>query len=261
MDTIVAVAEQAAKAAGKRLRERFGQAEVYQKGGSHNLVTQADYESEQLITELIREAFPEHRFLLEEGPSTGVAADDHLWIVDPLDATNNFAHGIPHYSVSIAYAEKGTVKAGVVLDPNRDELFHAVLGVGAFLNGQPIRVGAARGLEEAIVATGFYYDRGELMRRTLAAIETLFSRNMRGMRRMGSAAIDLAWVACGRFDAFFEYQLAPWDYGAGKLIIEEAGGRCSDRTGQPLEIESGHIIATNPHLFEALLDAVKWPVP
>ncbi|MCP5522914.1 MAG: hypothetical protein H7A46_15350 [Verrucomicrobiales bacterium] len=97
------------------------------------------------------------------------------------------------------------------------------------------------------------------MRRTLAAIEQLFSRNMRGMRRMGSAAIDLAWVACGRFDAFFEYQLAPWDYCAGRLLIEEAGGRCSDRTGRPLEIQSGNILATNPHLFEVLLDAVGWP--
>lgn len=258
MDAIVAVAKQAAKAAGKRLQELFGQSEVYQKGSSQNLVTQADYESERLITDIIRAAFPEHRFLLEEGQSTGIADDDHLWVIDPLDATNNFAHGIPHYSVSIAYAEKGTVKVGAVMDPNRDELFHAVLGGGASLNDRPIRVGSARQLEEAIVATGFYYDRGELMRRTLASIGGLFSRNVRGIRRMGSAAIDLAWVACGRFDGFFEYQLAPWDYSAGKLLIEEAGGRCSDRSGAPLRIDSGHIIASNRQLFEAVLDAVNW---
>lgn len=258
MDEILKIATEAAEKAGQHLMSLFGKAEVRQKGSTQNLVTQADLESEKLICDLIEGAFPNHKLLLEEGQSTGVADDEHLWIIDPLDATNNFAHNIPHFSVSIAYASNGDVKVGVIIDPTRNELFHAVKGGGAFLNGQPIQVTESTRLEESIVGTGFYYDRGTMMKKTLDSIHTLFSRNIRGMRRMGSAAIDLSWVACGRFDAFFEYKLEPWDYSAGKLLIEEAGGKCSDRVGNPLQIDSQNVIVSNGKIHDLVVDAVKW---
>jgi len=258
MDDTLAVAKQAATEAGKRLMELYGNAEVSQKGSTQNLVTQADIECEKLITDIVRSTFPDHKLLLEEGQSTGVAQDEHLWVIDPLDATNNFAHGIPHYCVSIAYAERGQLKTGVVFDPTRDELFHATHNGGAFLNDKPMSVTESDCLEESIIGTGFYYDRGAMMEKTLNSIHTLFSRNVRGIRRMGSAAIDLAWVACGRFDGFFEYKLEPWDYSAGKLLIEEAGGTCSDRLGNLLQIDSGNVIVSNGKIHNLLLDAVRW---
>ncbi len=255
---VLEVAKRAADRAGKCLMDMAGKAEIHTKETSYNLVTEADLEAERLITETIRETFPDHTFLLEEGQSTGTAEADHLWIVDPLDATNNYAHGIPHFSVSIAYAEKGAIQAGVILDPVRDEWFCAERGKGAFMNDKPIHVTKSNSLEESVVGTGFYYDRGKLMEATLNSIHTLFKRNVRGIRRMGSAAIDLCWVANGRFDAFFEYQLAPWDYSAGKLIIEEAGGKCTDREGNLLEIESRSVVVGNPAVHELVLDAVRW---
>lgn len=258
MDDTLAVAKQAATEAGKRLMELYGRAEVSQKGSTQNLVTQADIECEKLITDIVKSTFPDHKLLLEEGQSTGVAEDEHLWVIDPLDATNNFAHNIPHFCVSIAYAERGQLKTGVVFDPTRDELFHATHHGGAFLNDKPMAVTGSDCLEEAIVGTGFYYDRGVMMKKTLNSIHTLFSRNVRGIRRMGSAAIDLAWVACGRFDGFFEYKLEPWDYSAGKLLIEEAGGTCSDRLGNDLQIDSGNVIVSNGKIHNLLLDAVRW---
>lgn len=258
MEEIITIAKRAATEAAETLMGLYGKAEVHEKGASHNLVTAADFAAEKRITEIILASFPDHKLLIEEGQSTGVAEDEHLWIIDPLDATNNYAHGIPHFCVSIAYAEKGILKAAVVLDPTRNEMFHATKGGGAFLNDRCISVTQASRLEESIVGTGFYYDRGKMMEKTLASIHTLFSRKIRGIRRMGSAAIDLAWVACGRFDAFFEYQLEPWDYAAGKLLIEEAGGTCSDRLGNDLEIDSRNVIVSNGKIHDLILDAVRW---
>lgn len=248
----------AARAASDRLLSLWGHAKVSQKEGSQNLVTQADIESEEIITEIIGREFPDHKFLREEGESTGRGDDACLWVIDPLDATNNYAHGIPHFCVSIAYAEKGVVRAGVVLDPLRNECFTAIRGKGSLLNGEQINVSQASALSECIVGTGFYYDRGRMMKRTLEAIGHLFSLNIRGMRRMGSAAIDLCWVACGRFDAFFEYRLAPWDYSAGSLIIHEAGGKCADRAGNPLQLASESVLASNSRIFDDFVEAVQW---
>jgi myo-inositol-1(or 4)-monophosphatase len=258
MKPYLQLAQEAARAAGRRLLELRGQAVVSHKDTTQNLVTQADVESEEIITHLISTRFPGHRFLLEEGASTGGAEAEHLWIVDPLDATNNYAHGIPHFSVSIAYAEAGVVQVGAVFDPVRDEMFTAVRGRGAVLNGQPLRVSSHARLQECIVATGFFYDRGRMMEKTLASIGRLFSLNIRGIRRMGSAALDLSWVASGRFDGFFEYKLAPWDYAAGSLIVEEAGGRCADRSGQPFALASGSVIAANALVFDSIVEAVRW---
>ncbi len=258
MNVHLELATRAAKTAGQRLTELLGKAKVEQKGSTQNLVTQADLEAEEIITSMILDAFPDHKFLREEGESTGGADSDHLWVIDPLDATNNYAHGIPHYAVSVAYYQKGAPIAGVILDPTRDELFSAARGGGAFLNGEPIRVSKHAELSDCIIGTGFYYDRGALMERTLKGVHDLFKRNIRGIRRFGSAAVDLCWVACGRFDGFFEYRLSPWDYAAGGLIIEEAGGKCFDRNGEPLQLDSGSVIVSNHNIAGKLVDVVKW---
>lgn len=258
MSAHLELAESCARAAGRRLVELLGKASVEQKGASQNLVTQADLEAEEIVTSMISAKFPDHKFLREEGESTGGAEAEHLWVIDPLDATNNYAHGIPHFAVSVAYAEKGVPMAGAILDPMRDELFSAARGEGAFLNGERIRVSKNAELSECIIGTGFYYDRGALMERTLKGVHDLFKRNIRGIRRFGSAAVDLCWVACGRFDGFFEYRLSPWDYAAGGLIIEEAGGRCFDREGRPLQLDSKSVIVANADVADALVEIVRW---
>ena len=256
---IRSTAEAAARAAADVLLKYFGEAQIsHKEGATQNLVTQADVEAEATIREAIERRFPDHSLLLEEGQSTGSSVSPHLWIVDPLDGTTNYAQGIPQFCTSIAYAEQGEVQVGIVFDPMRRELFAATRGEGATLNGETIRVSDRKAMTEAVVATGFYYDRGQMMQRTLAAIEGLFGQNVRGIRRFGGAAIDQCWVACGRFEAFFEYQLAPWDYAAGSLIVEEAGGHATDREGNALELESGHLIVSNAHLFEQLLPIVGW---
>ena len=256
-DRIRSVAVKAAREAAGILNQRFGSAKVHMKS-TQNLVTQADIESEEAITAIILQEFPDHRVLREEGDSTGQPNDENLWVIDPLDATNNYAHGIPHFAVSIAYAKRGEVQVGVVLDPVRDELFSAVACNGARLNERPIHASTRTGLEQSIVATGFYYDRGEMMERTLESVRRLFEKNIRGLRRMGSAALDLSWVACGRFEGFFEYELAPWDYAAGSLLVREAGGICLDRLGSPLRLNAGSVVAACPTVMEPLLEEVKW---
>lgn len=251
----------AARAGAKVLTHYLGKAEVnFKEGSTQNLVTQADVEAEAAIVDVIRRQFPSHAILGEEGGGD-VDVDfhaEHLWIIDPLDGTTNYVHRIPQFCTAVAYASRGVVQAGVVLDPCRQELFHAVRGAGAFLNDQPISVSQNGAFTEAVIATGFYYDRGEMMRQTLASIEKLFENNVRGVRRLGAAALDLCWVACGRWEGFFEYQLSPWDYAASSIIVEEAGGRCADRLGNPLKIESGNVIATNASLFDDIRSVVAW---
>ena len=249
----------AARQATDVLMKYRGRAHVdFKREETQNLVTEADLEAEATILRCITAAYPDHSVLGEEGLSSAELSAEHLWVVDPLDGTTNYAQGIPQFCTAISYVRSGVVQVGVVHDPCRDEVFHAIRGGGAFLNAQPIRVSQRSALSEAVIATGFYYDRGELMRRTLNAIEKLFGKNIRGIRRLGSAALDQSWVACGRMEAFFEYQLSPWDYAAASLIVEEAGGRCTDRSGAPLELESQSLIAANDGVFDQLLSVVRW---
>ena len=209
------LAKMVARSAGRILLELAGKVAIEQKQ-SHNLVTEADIRAESAIVEGIEREFPQHCFFREEGESTGTPDEANVWIIDPLDGTNNFAHGIPQYSVSIAFAHQGNVKVGVIYDPCRDELFAATTGKIPTCNDEPIRVSRRPDITQSIICTGFYYDRGDMMERTLATVDRLFRNRVRGIRRLGSAALDLAWVACGRLDGFFEYQLSPWDY-AGRL--------------------------------------------
>jgi myo-inositol-1(or 4)-monophosphatase len=253
---VLSVAASAAREAGHFLRGVHPT--ITREKSSGNLVTAADLESERMIVERIRGEFPEHAILSEESLADVSLEAENLWIVDPLDGTNNFAHGIPQFCVAIAFARQGTVRAGAVYDPNRDELFTAAAGLPSQCNGQPMAVSPRDRLEQSIICTGFYYDRGDLMRRTLDSIETLFVRGVRGVRRFGSAALDLCWVACGRLDGYFEYQLGPWDYAAGHFLVQQSGGRCCDRSGQPLTLSTRGVIASNGRIHEELLDRVRW---
>lgn len=225
----------------------------------NDLVTNADIESEEIITSYILEHFPEHNFLAEEGHNdiSSQSRGDDLWIIDPLDGTTNFAHGLPHFATSIAFYRDGTPFCGVVFNPVRDEMYLAVKGQGAYFQGARITVCPQTELSECLVGVGFYYDRGEMMKATLATVESLFSSQIRGIRRFGTAALDLCMVAQGRYGAYFEYQLSPWDFAAGRLIVEEAGGSVTTATGSPLPIQKSTLLASNKHLHPQMIALIE----
>ncbi len=258
MTEVLQLATEAALTAGKLILSLQGKAEVRYKGSSYNLVTKADKESENAIVSMIRSSMPDSIVMSEETLWQQNIMAERLWIIDPLDGTNNFAHSIPHYCVSIAYAEKGSVKAGVIYDPNRDEMFTAESGMGAFCNGEKISVSQSKSLKESVIATGFYYERGEMMQNTLFSIFQLLNENIQGIRRMGSAALDLSWVACGRYEGYFEYMLSPWDFAAGMLLIKEAGGVFTDRDGNDVGLCSQGVVCSNKYLYKEFLKKVKW---
>jgi myo-inositol-1(or 4)-monophosphatase len=257
MKEIISCAVQAARAASKIILSRYGKGGSFEKT-KNNLVTEADLEAEDAIVSMIGKKYPSHSVLAEERHEDTDVLSKSLWIIDPLDGTNNYAHTIPHFCVSIAYAEKGRILAGVVLDPMRKELFTAARGGGAFIHGTRISVSKTAVISRAIITTGFYYDRGRLMKKTLASIHSLFKADIRGIRRLGSAALDLCWVACGRFDGYFEYRLSPWDFAAGMLLVKEAGGRCSDRQGNELALTSKSAAVSNGKVHREFLRIVKW---
>ncbi|GAB5402631.1 MAG: inositol monophosphatase family protein [Aureliella sp.] len=223
---------------------------------SYNLVSDADVKSEQAIAHSIRSAFPTHEIAGEEENVGDVTAED-VWVIDPLDGTNNFAHNIPHFAVCIGYYHREAATSAVVVNPVRGDWYYAVRGGGAFHNGQPLGVSNAKSLDEVMVGCGFYYDRGEMMRATLATVEAFFEQQIHGIRRFGTAALDLCQVASGQFGAFFEYQLAAWDFAAARLILEEAGGTITDARGQPLKLQTSSILASNTHLHAAALSITE----
>lgn len=244
-----------AREAGRVLAERFGRVSLaVSHKGDIDLVTEADLAAERLIVERIRSYYPRHAVLAEEsGASEPEGADTsaYKWIVDPLDGTTNYAHGYPCFCVSIALEHKGELVIGVIYDPTRDEMFAAERGAGASLNGRRIRVSAIDDLNQAMLCTGYPYDvRG---RDNFARNFTNFIMHAQGVRRDGSAALDLAYVACGRFDGFWEEGLRPWDVAAGVLLIEEAGGRVSRYDGSPFGIYAPPIMASNGIIHEAMM--------
>ncbi|TVR90081.1 MAG: inositol monophosphatase [Spirochaetaceae bacterium] len=253
-------ARQAAKTAGAIALKYLNESSPQEKGASNNMVTRADIEAQQAIADCIRGTFPEHSFLGEEGDKDAAVEAalkaEHLWVVDPIDGTNNYAQGIPFFCVSIAYLSHGVPRFGLVYDPSREELFCARKGGGAYLNDKAIRVSQASGIDGAIVATGFAYERGEYVRRTLRTIQALFDHKLRGIRRFGACAIDLCWTAAGRLDGYFELKLEPWDYAAGMLIVAEAGGRVSDAEGESLAIGAPAVVASAPGMHDALLKII-----
>ena len=251
------VARQAAVAAGSVLSNYFGSGVAMRtKSASVDLVSDADVNAERAVAEVIRSAFPDHSILGEE-ENSGSADAEHLWIVDPLDGTTNFAHGIPHFAVSIAYYRNGVAETAVVYNPIREDWYVATKGGGAFHNDQPIVVGDQQSLDQVVVGTGFHYDRGEKMEATLAAMGRLLRLQIHGIRRFGTASLDLAMVATGQLGVYFEYQLSSWDFAAGVLLVEEAGGRVSTSEGEPLKLATTSILAANPGLYEIALPLVN----
>jgi len=254
------VALSAAHEAGEILARCFEEGFTIRNKGIADLVTDADIAAERHIVEVIRNAFPDHAVLGEEENAGDVAAE-HLWVIDPLDGTTNFAHHIPHFAVSIAYLHKGRAECGVVWNPIRHDLYVAQRGFGASHNGKAIRVGSQTRMSESLIGTGFYYDRGAMMEATLAALGDCFRRQIHGIRRFGTASLDLAHVATGLYGAYFEYQLSPWDFAAGQLIVEEAGGRATTCDGSPLPLTKTTLLASNSALHEEMLSIVSrhWP--
>ena len=246
----------AAREAGGILTHFFNDGFTVRNKGVADLVTDADLAAERRIAEVIRSAFPDHAILGEEENAGDVTAE-HLWVIDPLDGTTNFAHHIPHFAVSIAYLHHGRAECGVVWNPIRDDLYIARRGHGASHNGKPIHVGGQQTMSESLIGIGFYYDRGAMMEATLAAVGDCFRRQIHGVRRFGTASLDLAHVACGLYGAYFEYQLSPWDFAAGQLIVEEAGGTVTSCDGGPLPLRKTSVLATNSILHAEMLATVS----
>jgi myo-inositol-1(or 4)-monophosphatase len=218
-----------------------------------DFVTEVDRAAEATIIDIISEAYPNHAILAEESGATG--SSDYQWIIDPLDGTTNFIHGVPQYAVSIGLAHKGMMTQAVVYDPCRNELFTASKGGGAFLNDKRIRVSKRDKLAETLIGTGFPYRTFDHCEAYLAIFRDL-TRKTSGLRRPGAASIDLAWVACGRMDGFWEFGLSPWDMAAGTLIITEAGGLVGDLSGEPNYMLTGNLVAGNPKVFGQLLQVI-----
>ncbi len=252
------VAALAAMRGGEILKRGFGSSfEITSKQGRHDLVTEYDTMVEDAIIEFIRGHFPEHNFLAEEGGANGNNSSAITWIIDPLDGTVNFAHNIPMFAVSIAAAFEGTILSAAICNPMVGELFTAEKGNGAYLNGAKLKVTDTEQLSHCIAATGFPYNTYE---NPLHCIEhfTYMAKLGIPLRRIGSAALDLAYMAAGRVDCFWEVSLKPWDYAAGKLLVEEAGGILTDFAGNPYdEIIEGPIIASNGKVHDQLVDHFK----
>jgi len=251
------IAVRAARRAGSIINRATldGSALQVRSKRANDFVTRVDGAAEEAVIDIVRKAYPDHGFIAEEsGESTPDA--EYLWIIDPLDGTTNFIHGFPQYAVSIAVQHRGALTHAVVYDPAKNELFTASKGRGAFLNDRRIRVSKCLKLDDALVGTGFPFKelgRLDLYMRQLR----FFMEKSSGVRRAGAAALDLAYVACGRLDAFWELGLAPWDMAAGALLIQEAGGLVADITGEQKFMHSGDVCAATPKILPAVLEAMR----
>ncbi|OFZ96117.1 MAG: inositol monophosphatase [Betaproteobacteria bacterium RIFCSPLOWO2_02_67_12] len=257
MHPMLNVAVKAARRAGAIInRAAFdGTALAVRSKQANDFVTQVDQAAESAIIDIVRRAYPAHAILAEESGASA-SASDYRWVIDPLDGTTNFIHGFPQYCVSIAVQHRGVTSHAVVYDPARNELFTASRGGGAFLNDRRIRVTRCPRLKEALVGTGFPFKELQHLDRYVRQLRTLMTSSA-GVRRAGAAALDLAYVAAGRLDAFWEMGLSPWDMAAGALLIQEAGGLVGDFAGEPGYLESGDIVAGAPKVFAQLLTALR----
>jgi myo-inositol-1(or 4)-monophosphatase len=250
MATFLDTAKDIAREAGGLLATYFERRVNFELKGEFDLVTEADRASEALVVERLRGHFPNHRIVAEEGGSHPGGAE-FCWYVDPLDGTTNFAHGFPVYNITLALERNGEMICGVIFDPSRNELFTTERGGGAYLNNHRIHVSRAARVEDSLVATGFP------SRKRHQNINVHFyyqlAMTSHGVRRAGSAALDLAYVACGRLDGFWEFGLNPWDCAAGILLVEEAGGRCSDMHGGRPDVRAPHVLADNGLIHDEML--------
>lgn len=244
-----------ARESGALLNEMFSKKHQIHFKGDINIVTEADKMSENLIIRKIHHAFPEHGILSEE--SDAIAGDGKMrWIIDPLDGTTNYAHGYPVFCVSIALEKNGQVILGVIYDPTRNDMFFAEHGEGAFLNGKKLAVSNCSNLSQSLLATGFPYDIRESKENNLDYFNSM-AVNVQAIRRAGAAALDLAYLAAGRFDGFWELKLKPWDTAAGCLMVEEAGGVISDISGNPWNLQSPDILASNGLIHDQMIKVLN----
>lgn len=254
---MLTIAIEAAKEAGKFLKYSVGRVKNVEmkQGEERNLVSEIDKSSEQRIIKIIRRHYPHHAILAEEsGAST--TASDYKWVIDPLDGTTNFLHGVPIFCVTIAIEYKGEIVAGVVYDPNLDELFTAEKGSGAYVNGKRLSVSSTSKLINSLLVTGFPYDIAQNPENAIGHFVN-FLVEARGIRRLGSAALDLSYVAAGRFDGFWEVNLHPWDMAAGVLFVREAGGRVTDFAGGESTIYKKQVLASNGLIHEAMVQVLR----
>lgn len=255
MHPMLNIAVKAARRAGNlihRATDRIDHLTVTKKSHA-DFVSEVDRAAEQTIIQTLLEAYPDHAILAEESGAQGQS--EYVWIIDPLDGTTNFLHGIPQYAVSIALQHKGVLTQAVVYDPTKNDLFTATRGRGAFLNDKRIRVSKRTKLADSLIGTGFPYTRFEHMDAYLGIFKDVMQQTA-GLRRPGAASLDLAWTAAGRYDGFFETGLKPWDIAAGCLLITEAGGMVSDLAGSDTYLKSGHLCAGNPNIHPQLLQLI-----
>ncbi len=243
-DSRLAIAVDAAKAAGEYLLEALNEKRDIDMKGVVDIVTDADREAERIIHDIISKAFPEDEFLSEEGTETS-GKTGLMWVVDPLDGTTNYAHRFPVFCVSVALVKDGESQVGVIYNPNLDELFISHKGEGAYLNGEKIKISNNDKLLECLLATGFPYDIRESNNDNLDNFVLFYKKGAQAVRRAGSAALDLAYTACGRFDGFWEMKLHAWDIAAGILLVEEAGGKVTDFEGNRVDLFKGEVLASN----------------
>jgi myo-inositol-1(or 4)-monophosphatase len=258
---MIRLAMEAALEAGKFLKQSVGKIKSVETklGQETNLVTEIDKASEALIIGMIKQHYPDHDFLAEESGSHDQKSE-YRWIIDPLDGTLNFTHDVPLYSVSIAVEKAGEIIAGVVYEPNLDEMFTAEKGKGALLNNKSIHVSTVTRLIESMIVTGFPYTIQSNPDHAIERFENMLL-SAQAVRRLGSAAVDLSYVACGRFDGFWEVSLSPWDMAAGVLLIQEAGGRFTDFGGSPSTVYTKQVVASNGLIHDRMLEVLKRGVP
>lgn len=252
---ILTVAREAAETAGNYLKENFDRNTEIQYKGDIDLVTEKDRESQKIIHKMIKENFPRHSILGEE--DLEVQEDKELlWLVDPIDGTTNFARSLPAFCVSVAFLVEGKVQVGVVNIPMLNEMFYSVRGSGAFLNKKQLHVSKEKEIGKSLLATGFPYDRRESKVNNVNHFNKFIVRVL-GIRRMGSAAIDLCYTAAGRFDGFWELKLAPWDTAAGMILVEEAGGKVTDFSGTPFDPYMKECLASNGLIHNRMMETIK----